>query len=211
MPDGKFITIEGIEGAGKSTTIHRLGLFLKHHGIDHITTREPGGTVVAEAIRQLLLGDYQEPVDDITELLLIFASRRQHVRTIIIPALQQGKWVLCDRFTDATYAYQGSGRRLPITMINQLHQMVHNTLNPDLTLLLDLDVTQGLTRASKRSSPDRIEKQANNFFERVRQGYLKYALSEPNRFRIIDATESQTQVMARIEALMQPILDSWRV
>ncbi len=207
MRDGKFITIEGIEGAGKSTAIQGLQTLFDHHDINYITTREPGGTQVAEAIRNLLLQHHHECIDPITELLLIFAARRQHVQNVIMPALQQGTWVLCDRFTDATYAYQGSGRGLPRTIIDQLKQMVHCMLHPDLTLLLDVDVATGLNRAGKRSAPDRIEQQADHFFERVRQGYLQCAASEPDHFGIINATESPQQVMIQIKTVLQPMLD----
>jgi dTMP kinase len=208
MLGSKFITIEGIEGAGKSTAMTGLQALLEQYEIDYITTREPGGTPLAEAIRELLLQHRDEQVDAMTELLLIFASRRQHVQTVILPALQQGIWVLCDRFTDATYAYQGSGRGLPIAIIGQLQQMVHGELSPDLTLLLDLDVSIGLSRASKRSSPDRIENQVDDFFERTRRGYLQCAAADPGRFSIISAAESQQQVMAQIETLIQPMLGS---
>lgn len=184
---GKFITVEGVEGVGKSTNIAFISEFLQQRGIDLLLTREPGGTELAEQLRELLLKDRVEAVDPIAELLLVFAARAQHLNTVIRPALQRGTWVLCDRFTDATYAYQGAGRQLDTQVINMLEQLVQKGLKPDLTLILDLDPQTGLNRASERGELDRFEKERLDFFQRVRDCYLDIARNEPSRCAVINA------------------------
>ena len=183
---GAFITVEGGEGVGKSTNIAVLAEWLDEVGIPHRVTREPGGTPLAEAIRSLLLDVHEEPLAPVTELLLIFAARSQHITEVIEPALDRGEWVICDRFTDATYAYQGGGRSLPRQWVAQLEALVQGELRPDLTLLLDAPATLGLERAGRRGDLDRFEQEELAFFERVRQCYLDRAALEPARFRIID-------------------------
>lgn len=191
---GKFITLEGIEGAGKSTVLEALQAHLSASGIPFVCTREPGGTPAAEQIRELVLHGIEEELAPDAELLLIFAARAQHLRQQILPALARGEWVLCDRFTDATYAYQGGGRGLPVERIAQLEQFVQGALRPDRTLLLDLDVSRGLARARDRGTSDRFEREARAFHERVRTCYLGRARAEPARYTIIDAGQTVAQV-----------------
>ena len=201
-----FISIEGGEGAGKSTSIEYIKQKLEACGIECLVTREPGGTPMAEDIRQLLLQHRDEVVDPYTELLLMFASRRQHVQNVIRPALASGKWVICDRFTDASFAYQGFGRGLDKDFISSLKRWVHGDLNPSMTVLFDLDVAIGMARAGKRSDFDRIETEAMSFFERVRQGYLTQAKAEPQRYRIVDASQSITGVEQQLDHFLAPLL-----
>lgn len=191
---GRFITIEGVEGVGKSTHIEALCDHLEKQGVDYMATREPGGTALAEAIRHLLLEKHDEAMDAVAELLLIFAARAQHLATLIRPALAAGTWVICDRFTDATYAYQGGGRQLDRDKIAILENMVQNELRPDLTILLDLDPEIGLARAGQCGDPDRFESEQIEFFERVRQAYLELAAGDPGRYLIIDASAELAQV-----------------
>ncbi|MCB1665713.1 MAG: dTMP kinase [Pseudomonadales bacterium] len=195
---GRFITIEGGEGVGKSTNIQCIQERLRQAGIDFVLTREPGGTELAEKIRTLLLDCHDEPMAEMTELLLIFAARAQHLAQVIRPALAAGKWVLCDRFTDATYAYQGGGRGLSVSAIAALEHLVQQDLRPDLTYLLDLSPDVGLSRASKRAALDRFELEKIEFFERVRATYLQRAAAEPERCVVIDAGEPLAQVQAAI-------------
>ena len=202
---GKFITVEGGEGVGKSTNIEAIKSFLDSHNIDFIQTREPGGTQIAEKIRQLILDTHDENLDSTAELLLVFAARAQHLKTLIEPALEEGKWVLCDRFTDATYAYQGAGRNLDKELIGQLEDIVQGTLRPDLTIILDLDPAIGLQRARNRGELDRIEQERQDFFEAVRNCYLKIAEANPGRCVVIDAAEEIDQVR---NSLLQQ-LDLW--
>jgi dTMP kinase len=199
---GLFITIEGGEGVGKSTNIAVLEEYLRERGISYCLTREPGGTPLAEAIRGLLLDVGEEPVEPSTELLLMFAARAQHIAGVIEPALARGEWVLCDRFTDATYAYQGGGRGLPQHWISQLENMVQGGLRPDRTLLLDAPVEVGMARASGRGELDRFEREALAFFERVRACYLARAAEEPERFRIIDTDRELPVIADELRALM---------
>ena len=201
-----FISIEGGEGAGKSTSIEYIKQKLEAFGIECLVTREPGGTPMAEDIRQLLLQHRDEAVDPYTELLLMFASRRQHVENVIRPALTAGKWVICDRFTDASFAYQGFGRGVDQDFITSLKSWVHGDLNPNMTLLFDLDVATGMARAGKRSNFDRIETEIMSFFERVRQGYLTQAKTEPQRYRIVDAAQSITDVEHQLDHFLAPLL-----
>lgn len=183
-----FITMEGIEGVGKSTNIATITEYLDERGVEYIVTREPGGTALAEKIRSLLLEVDAEPVTELSELLLMFAARSQHIETLIKPALESGKWVICDRFTDATFAYQGGGRGLARDKIGQLQTMVQDELKPDLTIILDLDPQTGMQRAKKRGSLDRFEREELEFFDRVRQTYLDIAEAEPERCVVIDAS-----------------------
>ena len=201
MP-GKFITIEGIEGVGKSTNIESIRTFLSHKQIKSIVTREPGGTCLAESIRCLLLKVEDEDPVELCELLLIFASRAQHIKKVIEPALKQGVWVLCDRFTDATYAYQGGGRGLSSSLISELESLVQGTLRPDLTIILDLDVRTGLSRAKSRGALDRFEKEKLDFFERVRKAYLSIAASATNRCVVIDADNEREAISKEIRDLL---------
>ncbi len=202
---GCFITIEGGEGAGKSSNLDFVRRYLEQRGKPVVVTREPGGTPLGEAIRALLLDRGNGKMADDTELLLMFAARAQHLAELIRPALDAGKWVLCDRFTDATYAYQGGGRGIPRERIAVLEQWVQRGLQPDLTLLLDIPVDQGLARARARSDPDRFESEQIAFFERVRAAYLEQARRSPERYRVIDATRPLEQV----QRSLAEILDAW--
>jgi dTMP kinase len=184
---GRFITLEGIEGAGKSTHIAHLSAFLSASGIQVVTTREPGGSPVAERIRGLLIDPENTGMDETAELLLMFAARAEHLAKTIRPALASGIWVLCDRFTDATYAYQGGGRGLDPARIALLETLVQGELRPDLTLLFDLPPELGLARARRRGAADRFESETSGFFEAVRAVYLERAHANPGRYRLIDA------------------------
>lgn len=195
---GRLITVEGIEGVGKTTNIKWICECLEGQGIPYIQSREPGGTALAEEIRQLLLTPREEKMSDMTELLLVFAARAQHLYQLIQPALEKGEWVVCDRFTDATYAYQGGGRGLDMSLIAALETLVQNELRPDLTLILDIEPAQGLTRAHQRGAPDRFEQEAISFFTRVRQTYLERALAAPERYLIVNAGKSLADVQAQI-------------
>ncbi|MCG7960292.1 MAG: dTMP kinase [Candidatus Thiodiazotropha taylori] len=204
---GRFITVEGGEGAGKSSNLDFIRNLLNSAGKQVVFTREPGGTPLGEAIRDLLLGHQHTGMADDTELLLMFAARAEHLQQKIIPALQQGQWVLCDRFTDASYAYQGAGRGLAGERIASLEQFVQGELRPDLTLLLDLPVEQGLARAGQRSEPDRFEKQEMSFFEKVRAGYLEIAAREPHRVKIVDASKPLETVQQQIHSVVSTFLE----
>jgi dTMP kinase len=204
----RFITLEGGEGAGKTTVLNALRDALKATGAEVVTTREPGGTPLAEQIRGLLLDTHHEPPAPHTELLLMFAARAQHVRETLLPALQRGAWVLCDRFTDSSYAYQGGGRNLDTAFIAELERRVVG-IRPGLTLLLDVGVRQGRERMRGRDLlPDRIEREREDFFERVRAAYLARAEAEPDRTRVIDASASADEVASRAVALLQHYLGS---
>ncbi|KFJ93163.1 dTMP kinase [Pseudomonas indoloxydans] len=207
---GLFITLEGPEGAGKSTNREYLAERLREQGIDVLLTREPGGTPLAERIRELLLDPSDEPMAADTELLLVFAARAQHLQQVIRPALAKGSVVLCDRFTDATYAYQGGGRGLSIERIAQLEQFVQGELRPDLTLIFDLPVEIGLARAAARGRLDRFEQEGRGFFEAVRQAYLQRAEQAPQRYRVLDAGQTLAQVQADIDALLPSLLEACR-
>jgi dTMP kinase len=200
---GLFITLEGGEGVGKSTNLKFIADYLTSQGISLCVTREPGGTPLAEEMRSLLLAKRTESVDALAELLLMFAARAQHLNTLIEPSLQQGKWVLCDRFTDATYAYQGGGRQLPIAWIQQLESLVHAHRQPDLTFFLDLD---GLDRASKRGELDRFEMEHLAFFERVRAAYLQRVQNAPHRYALIDASDSLDNVQKAVTVHLQRLI-----
>jgi dTMP kinase len=207
MTRGRFITVEGIEGVGKSTNIEVLVQHIEAAGLPVLTTREPGGTPLAEDIREILMNRGEEPVPEIAELLLMFAARSFNVNNVIRPALEAGKWVVCDRFTDSTRAYQGGGRGIPIETIDRIASWVHGDTWPDLTILLDAPVDVGLARAGKRSEPDRIEREQHAFFERVRDGYLDIARGEPARVAVIDATRDIDSVRAATGALIDRFLN----
>lgn len=203
---GRFITLEGIEGAGKSTVAGQLHARLEQRGIPVRMTREPGGTPLAERLRALVLDRGKELVAPEAELLLMFAARRVHVDNVIRPALARGEWVLCDRFTDATRAYQGGGRRLPAALIESLAQLTHADVNPDLTLLFDVPVALGLQRAAGRGgAQDRFEAEDVRFFERVRARYLEIARAEPARVIRIDASQPLAQVVAAASAVVEAL------
>jgi len=205
---GSFLTIEGGEGAGKSTMMDRMAAWLESRGRQVVRTREPGGTELAEKLRHILLDKTNTGLSDQAELLLVFAARAQHLNELIRPALARGATVLCDRFTDATWAYQGGGRGLPAEDIAVLERLVHGDLQPDLTLLLDIPVEQGLQRASRRSESDRFEEESLGFFERVREAYLRRAAAAPQRFVVIDASGGVEQVWERVEAALQQRMPS---
>ena len=204
----RFITVEGIEGAGKTSCLDLLEQRIRQRGHEVLVTREPGGTPLGEDLRRLLLGHRHDGMADDTELLLMFAARAEHLHAKIEPALAAGSWVLCDRFTDATYAYQGYGRGIDLQRIAALETWVLGERRPDLTLLLDLPVEVGLERAGRRSTPDRFERQALTFFDRVRQGYLSLAAAAPGRFRVVDAAQSLDQVSRQVTATIDAFLDS---
>jgi dTMP kinase len=205
---GRFITLEGIEGAGKTTAAGFVREWLTARGISFVATREPGGTPLAERVREVVLNRGGETITPVTETLLMFAARGIHLNTLIRPALARGDWVICDRFTDATRAYQGAGRGVDAKWIEQLARAVHGDLQPDRTLLLDLDVAVGQSRARLRSGPaptDRFEEEADVFFERVRKEYLRLAAAEPERFRIIDASQDVQSVARTIAAALKDL------
>ena len=203
---GRFITLEGSEGSGKSTNLNYIHQRLQQAGIEVVLTREPGGTPLGENIRELLLDHRQQAMASDTELLLMFAARAQHLNELIIPTLEAGKWLLCDRFTDATYAYQGAGRGIANERIALLEQWVQGELHPDLTFFLDLPVAQGLARAGERAELDRFEREEIDFFERVRQGYLSRAEAQPERYRIVDASPQLPEVQAQLDRIIDDYL-----
>jgi dTMP kinase len=207
MNRSAFVTVEGIEGAGKTTCLQLLEQRIRQRGLALLVTREPGGTPIGEDLRSLLLGHRHQGMADDTELLLMFAARAEHLAARIEPALAEGRWVLCDRFTDATYAYQGYGRGIDTARIAALETWVQGERRPDLTLLLDLPVRTGLERAGRRSTPDRFESQTLAFFERVRQGYLELATTAPERFRVIDAGRSLDAVSADVTDAIEEFLN----
>ena len=207
---GRFVTFEGGEGAGKTTQIQRAAQWLRESGIEVVLTREPGGTSRGEQLRKILLERNEEPMPQSCELLLMFAARATHLANLIEPAVARGAWVLCDRFTDATYAYQGGGRGIPTGDIDALVQIVHPHRQPDRTVLLDLPVAAGMARAHLRNGadgPDRFESERVDFFERVRQCYLDRAARDPARFRIVDAGGDVEQVAVAVRAAVASLLD----
>jgi dTMP kinase len=206
MERGRFITVEGGEGAGKSSNIAFIAGLLESRGIEVIVTREPGGTPLGEEIRELLLGHRKDAMCEDSELLLMFAARAQHLSQRVLPALEAGRWVLCDRFTDASYAYQGGGRGIPLERIRMLETWVQGPLRPDMTLLLDLPVSTGLERAGRRSVPDRFESEEARFFERVRAAYLEIARGDPVRVKVVDAAGTPEQVRRQIQGFLEPLL-----
>jgi dTMP kinase len=205
QPHTRFVTLEGGEGAGKSTVLSALREFLRARGFEVVSTREPGGTPLAEQIRSLLLDTHHEPPAAETELLLMFAARAQHVREVILPALQRGSWVISDRFTDSSYAYQGGGRGLDPAFIAELERRVVG-IAPAITLLLDIGVVHGRERTRGRDLvPDRIERERDDFFERVRSTFLARSEAEPQRFRVIDATQPVDVVAAQAVAHLRAL------
>ena len=199
---GLFITFEGVEGAGKTTNIDYIAEKIKSSGQPIILTREPGGTTLGEEIRALLISKDLPEMHPDTELLLMFAARAEHLQKVILPALNEGKWVLCDRFTDASYAYQGAGRGIDTKKVALLEDMVQGTLRPDITLLFDLDAEIGLARAQSRGETDRFEQQHIDFFNRVRAQYLSMAKSDPERYFIINAQYELNVVQQQIDELL---------
>jgi dTMP kinase len=208
---GLFITVEGGEGVGKSTNMNFLARHLRGHGVELVRTREPGGSELAEKIRDLLLRVETEPVSDTAELLLMFAARAQHIQLLIEPALAAGKWVLCDRFTDATYAYQGGGRGMDMGMVQQLEQLVQGELRPDYTLLLDAPVEVGMERVRGRGELDRFEREEMDFFRRVRSTYLQLAREGSGRYRIVDAGLPLEEVQEQLGKVCDELLACWGV
>ena len=205
---GRFITMEGGEGAGKSTMMGHVADWLENAGHRVVRTREPGGTDLAEKLREILLDRNNISLSGRAELLLLFAARAQHLEELIRPALVRGDWVLCDRFTDATWAYQGGGRGLPRDEIGSLETLVHGDLQPDLTLLLDLPVELGMKRAARRSQADRFEQESTLFFERVRNAYLERAQAAPERFAVINAASNMEEVWSQIKSVLHQRMGS---
>lgn len=203
---GRFITVEGTEGVGKSTSMDFIKSWFKKSGIELVVTREPGGTELGEKLREVLLDAKEQSMCDDTELLLMFAARAQHLQEIILPALNEGKWVLCDRFTDSTYAYQGGGRGIELSRIAELEQWVQGDRRPDMTLVLDLPVADGLERAGKRSTPDRFELEKHEFFNKVRDTFLHRAKASPERYKIINAAPSIADVQKSIQTVLESLV-----
>lgn len=208
---GLFITVEGGEGVGKSTNIAFLEKQLAGRGVDLVVTREPGGSSLGERVRQLLLAVDEEAIDAMAELLLVFAARAQHISTLIEPTLAAGKWVLCDRFTDATYAYQCGGRGIDRAAVSALEQLVQGELRPDCTLLLDAPVSTGMARAQGRGELDRFEREELAFFERVRATYLELAQTSSGRYRIIDASQPLETVQQQLLKVCDELTACWGV
>lgn len=200
---GKFITIEGTEGAGKSTNLSSIEKVLNDFDISYIVTREPGGTAVGEELRSVLLKNESINISGQTELLLMFASRMQHINDVIKPALKLNKWVICDRFTDASYAYQGYGRQLNLSFISSLENLVHPDLQPDLTLILDVPVNIAMDRVHDRGNLDRFEQEDVAFFNRVRAGYKEIAKNNIDRCREIDASKDLAEVQAVVQHIIR--------
>ncbi len=202
-----FITLEGCEGVGKTSNMQFIKSLLEAKNIKFIETREPGGTPLGEALRAILLGEDFKGMADDTELMLMFAARAEHMAQIIRPALEKNKWVLCDRFTDATYAYQGGGRQLDVQRIQELENWVLGDLRPHITILLDAPVEVGRERAGKRSAPDRFEQEQDGFFNRVRNTYLERAKAEPERIKVVDACGDLPSVEKQIDEIFNAILE----
>ncbi|XKH00538.1 dTMP kinase [Marinobacter nauticus] len=207
---GRFITFEGTEGVGKSTQLKQAAMTLKQLGVDFVVTREPGGTPMAEKIRELLLAPRVEAVHETTELLLMFAARAQHLHTKILPALERGQWVLCDRFTDATFAYQGGGRGVSRARIALLEDLVQGDFRPDHVILLDAPVQTGMARAKKRGELDRFEQEDLAFFQRIRDAYLERATAMPGQYHIVNAELPLEQVSASVSALLTALVQHAR-
>jgi len=203
---GLFITFEGVEGGGKTTNISFVTEIIRKSGRQILITREPGGTSIGEAIRNILISKEYPEMHYITELLLMFAARSEHIQRKIRPALEQGIWVLCDRFTDASYAYQGAGRGVDSEKIKLLENLVQESLRPDITFLFDLEANIGLARAQSRGETDRFEQQHIDFFNRVRSKYLEMAKAEPQRYRIIEAQHALKQVQQQVSEKLEEIL-----
>lgn len=205
---GRFITVEGQDGAGKTTNLDRIEQIVREAGHEVVRTREPGGTPLGDEIRELVLHRGDLEIEATAELLLIFAARAQHLSAVIRPALATGAWVVCDRFTDATYAYQGGGRGMETAAIAELEQLVQDDLRPDLTLLFDVDSATGARRAGDRSGPDRFESEQGTFRNNVRQAYLRRARSEPERVRVVDASQSLERVGEEVATIMKHYIET---
>ncbi|MCA1798819.1 MAG: dTMP kinase [Xanthomonadaceae bacterium] len=203
---GRFIVVEGIEGAGKSTHITHIVNYIRAEGREVVATREPGGTALGESIRELVLAPSKEPMSPEAEVLLMFAARAQHIEDVIEPALGRGAWVVCDRFTDATYAYQGGGRDMPLSRIAALEDWVQGALRPDLTLLLDVDPEVGLKRVGERGGKDRFDQENVEFFAKVREVYLRRATLDRHRYAIINADQEIGKVRQGIASALDPLL-----
>lgn len=206
MSRGVFITLEGGEGAGKSTNVPWIADYLRSQGKTVLVTREPGGTEVAEAIREVLLSPELPGMNADTELLLMFAARNEHLQTKILPALARGEWVICDRFTDATYAYQGYGRGIALSRIATLEQWVQGNVRPDYVILFDIDVATGMARAQARGRADRFEQEHAAFFERIRDGYLQRAGEMPARYPVIQAAQARVNVREQLQQVLGRII-----
>lgn len=204
MAKGKFITFEGVDGAGKSTHVGAVAQYLRDRGLHVVTTREPGGTQLGEKLRELLL---HEPMHLETEALLMFAARREHIAQVILPAISRGEWVISDRFTDASFAYQGGGRQLALEKLQSLEQWVHADLQPDLTLLFDVPLEVARERLSSGRALDKFETEKDDFFQRVREVYLKRAHSFPSRIKVIDSTRPVAEVSAQVEPWVAALFD----
>ena len=200
MFKGKFITFEGTEGVGKTTQINLLAKYLKTKNISCLITREPGGTKLGEQIRETLLAKSDRNIDVMTELLLMFSARAQHLKEVIYPALTENKWVLCDRFTDASYAYQGGGRGVPFVKIKLIENAVQDGFKPDLTILLSCNIEKGMQRVSKRGDKDRFESEKIEFFVRVNNSYMDLAKNNPERFAVVDADQTIDKVALAVQA-----------
>jgi len=205
---GRFITVEGQDGAGKTTNLDRIERLVRAGGHDVLRTREPGGTPVGDEIRELVLHRDDLDVDPVAELLLIFAARAQHLASVIRPALETGTWVLCDRFTDATYAYQGGGCGIDSALIADLERGVQGSLQPDLTVLFDVDIATGTERSSAGGAPDRFESEADAFKHRVRETYLARARAQPQRIRVVDAARDRDHVARQVESIIHQFVGS---
>ena len=206
MKPGRFITLEGTEGAGKSTLAVGIDHWLLEQGVDLVVSREPGGTLLGEKLRALLLDPDTGDLAVETELLLMFAARAEHIHRVILPALERGQWVLCDRFTDASFAYQGGGRGLSFDRLEMLESWLHPSLQPDITFLLDLPVEQGLLRAGRRNVPDRFEREQQAFFSAVQTAYHRRMQQFPERIKKIDASKSENEVLGQALIWLEPLL-----
>ncbi len=202
---GKFITIEGGEGVGKTTNMEFIKEYFHNKNVSLVVTREPGGTELGEMLREIMLDPKQDKIASDTELMLMFAARAQHLHQKILPALDSGQWVLCDRFTDATYAYQGGGRGISLSRIALLEDWVQGTLRPDLTVLFDMPVELGLSRAASRSEPDRFEQEKLDFFERVRNTYRERAQQNTKQYKIIDANKTLDKVQEQLSLILDEL------
>ena len=203
---GRFITVEGVEGVGKSTQLARLNSYLRAKAIDLIMTREPGGSPLAEQVRSLLLTPRDDAMTPDAELLLVFAARADHLASVVVPALQRGQWVLSDRFTDATFAYQGAGRGISVARIAELEQWVQGALRPDRVIILDLPPEEGARRVQRRAKPDRFEREQLDFFHRAREMYFSRARLDASRYRVVDAGGGEDEVHERIIGAVADLL-----
>lgn len=206
---GLFIVLEGGEGVGKTTNSEFIQEYLKQKSIAFQTSREPGGTALAEKIRALILDKHSEDVSDMTELLLVFAARAQHLQEKVLPVMASGQWLLCDRFTDATYAYQGGGRKMDKALIKQLEQLVQKNLRPDLTIILDAPIEVGRARAEARAELDRLESEAAAFHQRVREAYLERAEQQPEKYAVVNANQTLDLVQKDLAEILDSVITQW--